>query len=279
MSSAGVGLLTRGLYERSYVWERQDRTEEVRSFAGKEDGQVFACCDESGIDADSRWLVIGGFWLPDDRKVPGYEGEVVRMRQETGCWGEFKWTSVDPRWLDAYLRFLDLTLSLPGLAFKCMVVDKDLYTPEMMKLHHPGGEDEAYVKFVRFVVKAGLRRFIPERHADFTVLYDRMSIDRELVRRFRNYLLRDVKRIGEANGVAANFVQLCSVNSASRPLMQAADLFVGAIRSAWTGYSDTSGKAKAREAVRERLTAWSGYDLKNSDQPLQDKYDLWQWRP
>jgi hypothetical protein len=240
---------------------------------------VFACCDESGIDADSRWLVIGGFWLPDDRKLAGYEGEVVRLRQETGCWGEFKWTSVDPRWLDAYLQFLDTTLALPGLAFKCMVVDKDLYTPEMMKLYHPGGEDEAYVKFVRFVIKAGLRRFIPEGHAHFTVLYDRMNPDRELVRKFRKYLLADVTAIAGRNGTEASFDHLCSVNSASRPLMQSADLFVGAIRSAWTGYADSSGKAKAREAIRERLTAWSGYGLKDSAQPHDDKYDLWQWKP
>jgi hypothetical protein len=240
---------------------------------------MFACCDESGIQKGSRWWVIGAMWLPDDRQLPGYEASVTRLRQSSGCWGEFKWTKVDPSWLDAYRELLQLTLSLPNLKFTGLVVDTSLFTrAAMTKYHAEGGRDAAYLKFVRMLLRNHIERFAARGHREFTVLYDKMSPRRELIREFRSVLESDIQKVADPLRDPCRFKQLSSVNSASRPLMQATDLYAGAIGSVWNGTRDDSKKGEARRALREQLTAWAGCDLKTTSNPL-PRHDLWEWKP
>jgi hypothetical protein len=84
---------------------------------------MFACCDESGTHEKSRWWALGAAWLPDDDQLAEYEANATRLRQRTGCWGEFKWSKVGPGHLHAYQEFLALTFALPDLRYTSMAVD------------------------------------------------------------------------------------------------------------------------------------------------------------
>jgi hypothetical protein len=243
---------------------------------------VFACCDESGIHTQSRWWVIGAFWLPDDAHLPSYEAEVTALRQRTKCWGEFKWEKVGSKSpLKAYQDFLRLTLGLPDLRFTSIVVDTDLFTPaDMKKYHEDGGRREAYLKFMRLLLQKRIAGFVRGGHRDFTLLYDRLSaVPQPLARDFRRILADDMKRIAVGAGVKCQFVHLSPVNSAGVHLVQAADLLTGATRAAWQNEPATEAKQAARDAVSSVITGWAGADLTHMGFSPSRYYNLWKWRP
>ena len=223
---------------------------------------------------------MGASWLPDDGRLPEYEAAVTELRQQTNCWGEFKWEKVDPAWIDPYQRFLRLSLALPRLKFTSMVIDTRLLTPDEMKRYHPeGGRPEAYLKFMRLLLKERIKRFVSQGHRDFTLLYDKLSVERKLARGFRDVLSQDMENLRAAKGTECRFVHLSPVNSATVHLMQATDLLTGATRAAWEKRHDTSGKKAARQAVTEQIVAWAGGDLTDAGFSSTRYYNLWKWRP
>lgn len=96
---------------------------------------MFACCDESGIDKKARWWVFGVAWLPHD-EVAELEADCIRVRQASGCWGEFKWGNVTVKMLDAYSALLAAALSRGDLRYTSMVVDKKQLTEKEIQRSH-----------------------------------------------------------------------------------------------------------------------------------------------
>jgi hypothetical protein len=241
---------------------------------------MFACCDESGIHSGARWRVIGALWIPDDSTLPNFDASVTRLRQDTGCWGEFKWDKLGDLYLPAYQRLLDTALALPGVRLTCMAVDTKLFTPEAMKEYHPkGGPTEAYFKHARLLLSYRIRDLAAEGHHGFTLLYDRQPGSRDLRDRFRSQLLYDIGLIKTGAGRQCEFRHIAPVNSKVVPFVQATDLAIGAVWTAHEDAPDKSKQASARAAVRSQLATWAGQSLTQPTYPSATRFNLWHWKP
>jgi hypothetical protein len=236
---------------------------------------MFACCDESGIHAESRWWAFGVVWLPDDRHVPAFERDVTQSRQQNKCWGEFKWEKVTNRFLPAYQDFLDLALCLPDLHFTSMVVDTDEFTPDAMKQHHEtGGKTEAYLKYMRLLISKRLPVMADKGHSEFTLLWDKQPGKAALKSTFREVLINDMANVP---GGGCTWRHLSQANSAISHLLQLADMLTGATRYAWEP-GKTSAQSDARDALRDQIEVWAGGSLRRTSLRTDNYYNLWRLR-
>jgi hypothetical protein len=237
---------------------------------------MFACCDESGIHKKSGWAVFGAIWLPDDSLLPGFECDATALRQRTKCWGEFKWQNLTGAYLEAYQGLIELALGLPDIKFTSMVVELGAMTrAEMQRYHGKGGRDEAYLKFMRLLLRERMKRWADQGTRKFTLLYDRVKGDQELRGTFTSVLRSDVRKMP-----GCELAHLSQVNSATSHLMQAADLLTGATWSAWMKEPESSStKRAARAAVTRQFEMWTGGALTRQDFWSDRYYSLWKFEP
>jgi hypothetical protein len=150
----------------------------------------------------------------------------------------------------------------------------------MAEYHGTGGRQEAYLKFMRLLLKYRIDGFVEEGHRAFTLLYDRLSSVRsELAGEFREVLVRDMQNVAIRRGVDCTFAHLSPVNSATLHLVQATDLLTGATRSAWEKDPTPGGKQESREALIAQIVEWAGFSLTNTRLARKRYYNLWKWRP
>lgn len=220
---------------------------------------MFACCDESGINGGSRWWSFGVLWLPDDGLVPQFEADVTALRQRRKCWGEFKWSKLSKRMLPTYSEFLDLALRLPDLRFTTMIVDSHELGAEEMKKYH-ADKKEAYLKFMRMLVQKRLPTMVDRGHLDFTMLYDELSVKGDHKRRFREFMLGDMRNVASGKGVKCRYVHLSQGNSAVAHLLQATDLITGATRATWADELD-GPQGEAKQAICKQVEGWADTTL------------------
>jgi hypothetical protein len=147
----------------------------------------------------------------------------------------------------------------------------------MKKYHSEGGRDEAFVKFVRQLLKHRIKG-VEEGHLDFTVLYDKLAVREELAKRFRGFLSEDMTKLSVRRDVKCRFVHLSPVNSATLHLMQATDLLTGATWSAWEKKQDSGANRAARQAITEQIVTWAGGSLTDTSFHSTRHYSLWKLR-
>lgn len=240
---------------------------------------MYGFCDETGTHSSSRWWAITAIWLPDSQ-LPKCDAAVARVRQQTNCWGEFKWEKVGDRHVRAYQAVIKAILGLDGVRITCMAVDTRLLTPEAMKEHHPeGGKQELYMKQTRLLLQRRIRDFAAEGHARFTVLYDEQSVPKPLRDRFRSQLHYDISQERTPDAQSCAFDHLSPANSKVVPMLQVTDLVSGAIWSALEGKPDTSKQATARATIRKEAASWAGQPLTQATSSAGGRFNLWKWRP
>lgn len=240
---------------------------------------MFACCDESGIHSKSRWWSFGVLWLPDDALVPRFEADATALRQRKNCWGEFKWSKLSSRYLPVYSDFLSLALDLPEIRFTGLVVDTKLLSAREMKQYHAkGGKEEAYLKFMRLLVKERSAVMAREGHADFTLLYDKLSVGTDRRKTFRDVLQNDMRGLARTRRNGCKYVHLSQANSAVTHLMQAVDLLTGATYAAWEKTLE-GGQGEARRQLCEQVEGWSNARLTNENLGWDHRLNIWRWRP
>lgn len=233
---------------------------------------MFACCDESGIDGESSWIVLGALWVPDEDHLHDFEAAALRMRLRKSFWGEFKWQKVGERKLPVYRELLDLALALPDLRFTSMVIERAQVTREDLENYHEGERSRLYLKCFRKLLKRRMIRWAEQGHREFTLLWDKQSVNRKLAQDFKKFLNQDMDKLD-----ACTFKHLSPINSASLHFAQVADLLTGATRYAWEGPEATSATEEARQALRARIEAWTGESLTNENQWSANNYSLWNW--
>ena len=147
--------------------------------------------------------------------------------------------------------------------------------------YHRGGKDEAYLKFMRLLLSHRIKYLVPLGHSEFTLLYDKLSVKRELQGTLRDVLRSDISNISWANKAICSYQHLSQADSKTLNLMQVADLMIGATWNAWEGDGDDCAprKAEARQAVRERIECWADGELTNETFRGERYYSLWRWKP
>jgi hypothetical protein len=74
---------------------------------------------------EDPFMVIGALACPRDRKE-GVTQRINLLRKQHDVWREFGWKTLSPSRHDFYWALLDFFRSEPDLAFRCLVVDRNI---------------------------------------------------------------------------------------------------------------------------------------------------------
>lgn len=222
-------------------------------------------CDEScHLENDGmKAMVLGALWCPADRRRL-LSRKIKELKASYGMPPSFeiKWIKVSPGKLAFYLALVDLFFDEPLLNFRGLVV------PEKQMLRHERFEqshDEFYYKQWYTLLN---RLIDPERrHRIFLDIKDTRGRDK-VVR------LHDVLCNAHYDFDRSVITSIEQVQSHDLPLLQLADLLIGALSYRHRGLSGSPAKL----AVVERIQRRSGLSLAQSSLWRAEKFNLFVWR-
>lgn len=192
-------------------------------------------CDESRhtSNPEDPYMVIGALSCPRDRKV-----EITRkinlLRKQHAIWREFGWKTLSPNRCDFYRALLELFSSEPDLAFRCIVVDRGILDHERF---NQGDNELGFYKLYYQMLVYWLKPT-----CGYSIYLDWQQ--NKAQSRFDD--LRDILR-RKLTG-KAKIECLEPVNSDNIPLIQLADLLIGAVGYAW---NDRQGSATKVDFCRD----------------------------
>ena len=222
-------------------------------------------CDEScHLERDhQKAMVLGAVWCPASRRAAvGRRIKAIKRQYGIAPGIEIKWTKISPARLDFYLALIDLFFDEPLFHFRGVVVpNKQLLEHERFGQTH----DEFYYKMWYLL----LTHLIDSDH------------------QFRVFL--DVKDTQGRAKVAKLHEILCNahydfdqqvirkielVRSHDVPLLQMADLLIGALSYLHRGVDTSAAKAAVVSRIRER----SRHSLMRSTLPREEKFNVLVWQ-
>lgn len=227
---------------------------------------IHVYCDEScHLEHDhASAMVLGAVWCPaSHRAMLGRKIKALRSAYGIGPEVEIKWVKVSPARLDFYLALVDLFFDEPLLHFRGLVV------PDKSALDHgrfAQDHDGFYYKMWYLLLN---RMISPdERYRIFIDIKD----------------TRGQAKVAKLHEVLCNahydfdrsvIESIEQVHSHDVPLLQLADLLIGAL-----GYLHRNlHGSEAKQAVIERIRQRSRLNLDSSTLLRADKFNLFVWRP
>lgn len=233
---------------------------------------TFAYVDESGTS--ERWFAVGmlvhgsGISKADDIHLNDH---IRSLKLEAGiqlrgdvCW---KKTPKNPgRYLDYYLRCIDEFFQDPMLSFHAIVVDTHRH-PLDSRTFFRGSKDAGIDAFAFHLLRARVLRGLHCEHHLHIRFDRRCRPDDATVARITTRLRSE----------ADDSIQITarSITGGRHPLIQVADLLVGAITACQNQRTTSSGKLQIISRVREHL----GHDPAEPTPPGKCKFNVWYFSP
>lgn len=223
-------------------------------------------CDEScHLEHDRQpAMVLGAVWCPESQRASVARAiRALKARHGFAREFEIKWTKVSPAKLDFYLALIDLFFSDPRLHFRGIVI------PDKSKLNH-----SAY----------------DQSHDDFyyKMYFQLLKVIFESGNRYRVYLdikdTRSQQKVVKLHDYLANaqydfnkemVERIQQVHSSEIEQLQLADVLIGALSYLHRGLL----ASPAKQALIERIKAKSGFSLKRSTLPSEEKFNVFVWTP
>lgn len=223
-------------------------------------------CDEScHLQHDHQKVtVLGAVWCPLAR-LSEITMRLREIKQRHGLSAEFetKWTKVSPAKQLFYRDTLDYFFDDDDLHFRALIM------PDKSKLRHPEFQ---------------------QTHDDwyYKMYFDMLKVILDPQARYRIYLdikdTRSAAKVAKLHEVLSNEMydfsrliieRIQTVRSHEVQVLQLADLIIGAVAYANRGLSSNTAKVALVERMRER----SGYSLTQTTLYLEQKVNLFHWRP
>jgi hypothetical protein len=206
-------------------------------------------CDESNqqlLSAKepplSRFLLIGGLWLPVAKRQQ-FKESINRIRQEEGCFGEIKWRAVCPSKLHFYLSLVDFFFNQGNeLRFRCIAVDTQKVD---LELYHEADQELGFYKFCYQLLKNWIEDF-----NTYSIFFDMKS------QRIRGRL-RTLERFLHQSNLLARVDRIQALPSRDVVIMQLADLLLGAVSSKF----NQSVTSVSKTTVIERIEHHLGHEI------------------
>ncbi len=197
-------------------------------------------CDESGQELfKSRkegdyFALIGGIWIKAEVR-DAIKSAIKELRHEHCIYGEAKWRRVSAHALPFYKSLVDLFFE-SELRFRVMVIRSDELN---MRLHENDSELMFY-KFYYFMLKGWIEDF-----CDYRIFAD--------VRTNRVYgRLKVLKRTLERSNLTST-VEVQSIPSSESPIMQLADVLIGAVSYKYHKRSESEPKLNLIRHIEQKL--------------------------
>lgn len=227
---------------------------------------IHVYCDEScHLEHDqARAMVLGALWCPASHRAM-LARKIKALKQAHGLAPgfEIKWVKVSPAGLDFYRALLDLFFDEPLLHFRGLVV------PDKAALDHG--------------------RFAQDHDAFYYKMWY-LLLNRLIAPEDRYRIFLDIKDTRGQAKVAKLHEVLCNANydfdrnaiqsielvhSHDLPLLQLADLLIGAVGYVHRGLQESPAKLALVAHLRHR----SGLNLERSSLLRAEKFNLFVWRP
>jgi len=185
-------------------------------------------CDESRqTNPDDTYMVIGAISCRRDQKAHIFH-KINTLKKEHRVWPEFGWKKISENRKDFYMSMIDLFLFENPLAFRCIVVDRNVLDHET---YNRGDEELGFYK----IYYQMLIHWLKPGHT-YSIYCDTKF--NKIRGRFID--LRDIMR-RKLSG-KARIMSLEQVSSTNQPLIQLADLFTGAVGYSWNGRTGSEFK-------------------------------------
>jgi hypothetical protein len=225
-------------------------------------------CDESRhTSGEDDFMVIGAICCPKDlKREMVYKINFLKEKYQTQ--GEFGWKRLSPNRRAFYLELIELFINSP-LNFKCIVVDKR----ELNHERYNNGDKELgfyklYYQMLTGLLKSGHK---------YSVYVDWQVNQKE--KRFS-----DLKFYLDKRKIRATIGCLEPVSSETQPLIQLADLLMGAIGYQYNNRKESSIKVEFCGLLATKLhTLNPKYfrfgNLKTFTAQDEEKFNIFRWRP
>ncbi len=215
-------------------------------------------CDESRhtSNPEDAYMVIGALSCTRDQKSL-LSQKINIIKKAHGIGGEFGWKKLSPNHREFYWDLLKLFKSEPALAFRCLVVDRNILDHGKYNL---GDEELGFYKLYYQMLGNWLKPGCSYH----------IYLDWQLNKTQKRFVdLRDIlqrKLMGKAK-----IACLEPVSSHSLPILQLADLFIGAVGYAWNEREGSSTKVEFCQELAQSV----GFDqLKASTFPSAEKFNI-----
>ena len=197
-------------------------------------------CDESrhSDDCASRFMGIGGLWVPQDIK-PQLTKKFSLLKRSLNLNAEVKWEKVSRARLAAYQSIADFFISEESLQFRIILVEHDRVN---MGKHHGNDKELGFYKFYFEM----LEKWMVEDNEYLVLLDFKQNKGADRYRVLRQVLER-------ATMGRAWVSDLTVINSQETPLAQLCDVLTGAVTASACGIAKDSAKAEMARYLADRL--------------------------
>jgi len=218
-------------------------------------------CDESRHTSDpaDRYTVIGAVSCPREKKREiVHRINCLKARYQTQ--GEFGWKRLSPNRRDFYWALLELFRDEP-IAFRCLTVDRNMLD------HKTYNKGDAELGFYKLYYQMLVHWLQPG--CSYHVYLD-WQLNKSQ-RRFSD--LHDM--LSRKLSGRAKIVCLEPVSSHSQPMVQLADLLIGAVGYYWNERHQATGASRVKSEFCDALAHEAGLShLRTSTFPVKDKFSL-----
>lgn len=227
---------------------------------------TYLYCDEScHLEHDrQKAMVLGALSCPAaTRKLVGRRVKALKRAHGISAKREIKWTQISPSRVGFYLALVDLFFDDPNLGFRAVVVpDKNALDHQRFQQSH----DDFYYKMWWQL----LTRLVDDQHQFHVFIDIKETNSSAKLKKLHEVLCNthydfDHSRVLGVEAVHAHHV----------PLLQLADVLIGAVSHANRGIDGSTAKAQIITRIRDR----SGLSLMKSTPPSARKFNILIWRP
>ena len=221
--------------------------------------EVSVYCDESRHEGQrhQQFMVIGGLWLPRDKR-----GEILAglkaVQSQHRVTSELKWGKVSQTKLAGYQAVTDFIASREDIHFRCIVVDKSKVD------HDKYFQNDRQLGFWVFYWHC-LKQWMGNGNTYFISIDFKPESLHSGPRRLRQVLENECIKRGWLKSLEC-------VDSRHNPFCQVADVFIGAV-----GYeqNDLAGSPAKAALARHIAARFNRPDLKGSDVPSKQRFNIW----
>lgn len=223
-------------------------------------------CDESRHTSDpsQRYAIIGALQCPREEK-PRIVHRLHSLMAKHGTHGEFGWKKLSPNRHDFYFTLLDLFAEEQTLSFRCLVIDRQL-------LNHEGfNNGDAELGFYKLYYQMLVHWLQPGNTYHIYLDWQQNAASNRFSD-LRNTL--QTKLLGRAN-VAC----LEPVFSHNQPMIQLADLLMGAVGYQWNQLDERPGGSSEKRLFAQTLCTKLGVrSLVGQVGASEQKFNIVNWQ-
>ena len=221
-------------------------------------------CDEScHLEHDNqRYMVLGGIICEkNNRKIIKNELISIKRRNNIKENAEIKWNKVSPSKLDYYKELVDYFFNSEMLRFRAMIIDKTQINHEKFNQTHDDWYYKMYYELLKNLAEPKDNNYI------YLDIKDTKSARKvEIVKDYLNM------RMKEFEYEPIKHIQ--SINSQESPILQLADLLIGAIGYKNREMFNEKLSSNAKTELMEYIIEKSGYSLVKSTLLSEKKFNL-----